>query len=76
MNKKQVLITGVTGQDGSILADILSNREFDIFGASRRNSHNLWRISELDLTNKISFLNYDATDASSIDYILSKHKFE
>lgn len=76
MPKKKILITGVTGQDGAILADILSSRDFDIFGASRRNSHNLWRINELDLANKISFLNYDATDASSIDYILSKHKFE
>jgi len=74
--KNKILITGVTGQDGAILADILSSRGFDIFGASRRNSHNLWRINELDLANKINFLNYDATDASSIDYILSKHKFE
>lgn len=76
MDKKKVLITGVTGQDGAILADILSSKGFDIYGASRRNSHNLWRINELDLANKISFLNYDATDVSSIDYILSKHKFE
>jgi len=76
MDKKKVLITGVTGQDGAILADILSSQGFDIFGASRRNSHNLWRINELNLANKISFINYDATDASSIDYILSKHKFE
>jgi GDPmannose 4,6-dehydratase len=76
MDKKKVLITGVTGQDGAILADILSSKDFHIFGASRRNSHNLWRINELDLINKISFLNYDATDVSSIDYILSKHKFE
>lgn len=76
MAKKKILITGVAGQDGAILADILSRKDFDIFGASRRNSHNLWRINELDLTNKISFLNYDATDASSIDFILSKHKFE
>lgn len=55
MDKKRVLITGVTGQDGAILADILSSKGFDIYGASRRNSHNLWRINELDLANKISF---------------------
>lgn len=76
MAKNKILITGVTGQDGAILADHLSSKGFDIFGASRRNSHNLWRINELDLVNKINFLNYDATDASSIDYVLSKHKFE
>jgi|LakMenE18May11ns_1017448.scaffolds.fasta_scaffold9877576_2 GDPmannose 4,6-dehydratase len=76
MAKNKILITGVTGQDGAILADILSSKGFDIYGASRRNSHNLWRINELDLANKISFLNYDATDVSSIDYILSKHKFD
>ena len=76
MTKRKVLITGVTGQDGAILANNLSSKGFDIFGASRRNSHNIWRINELGLLNKITFLNYDATDPSSIDYILSKHKFE
>lgn len=75
VDNKKILITGVTGQDGAILADILSQKGFDVFGASRRNSHNLWRINELDLAKKINFLNYDATDPSSIDYLLSKHKF-
>lgn len=58
------------------MADNLSTKGYKVFGASRRNSHNLWRINELELSKKIDFLNYDATDVSSIDYLLSKHKFD
>ena len=54
MSKKKVLITGVTGQDGAILADQLFKKDYEVFGASRRTSHNLWRVTELDLLNKIN----------------------
>jgi GDPmannose 4,6-dehydratase len=76
MNKKKVLITGVTGQDGAILADYLFKNNYDVYGASRRTSHNLWRINELDLLNKISYLSYDATDSATIDYIVSSNRFD
>lgn len=76
MNKKKVLITGVTGQDGSILADYLFKNNYEVYGASRRTSHNLWRINELDLLNKINYLRYDATDSATIDYIMSSNRFD
>jgi GDPmannose 4,6-dehydratase len=76
MNKKRVLITGVTGQDGAILADYLFKNDYEVYGASRRTSHNLWRINELDLLNKINHLNYDATDSATIDYIISSNRFD
>ena len=76
MNKKKVLITGVTGQDGSILADYLFKNNYEVYGASRRTSHNLWRINELDLLNKINYLSYDATDSATIDYIISSNRFD
>ena len=76
MSKKKVLITGVTGQDGAILADQLFKKDYEVFGASRRTSHNLWRVTELDLLNKINYLSYDATDSATIDYIISSNKFD
>lgn len=76
MSKRKILITGVTGQDGAILADLLFKKNFEIFGAARRSSHNVWRINELQLLNKIHQLTYDATDSSTIDYIINSNKFE
>ena len=76
MNKKKVLITGVTGQDGAILADYLFKNNFEVYGASRRTSHNLWRINELELLNKINYLSYDATDSATIDFIINSHRFD
>jgi len=76
MNKKKVLITGVTGQDGAILADYLFKNNYEVYGASRRTSHNLWRINELDLLNKINYLSYDATDSATIDFIINSNRFD
>ena len=68
MSKKKVLITGVTGQDGAILADQLFKKDYEVFGASRRTSHNLWRVTELDLLNKINYLK-----GVEIPSVISRH---
>ena len=36
--KKKALITGITGQDGSYLAERLLNLDYDVFGVTRRHS--------------------------------------
>jgi GDPmannose 4,6-dehydratase len=47
MNKR-ALITGITGQDGSYLAELLLEKGYDVFGMVRRSSApNLWRIEHL-----------------------------
>ena len=38
MKKKIALITGVTGQDGSYLADLLLNKNYKVYGIKRRSS--------------------------------------
>jgi len=50
--KKRVLITGITGQDGSYLADLLLKKGYEIHGIVRRvaledTEHHLWRIRHL-----------------------------
>src|SRR5437763_11441947 len=45
---KRALITGITGQDGSYLAELLVEKGYDVYGLVRRSSApNLWRIQHL-----------------------------
>jgi GDPmannose 4,6-dehydratase len=45
---KRALITGVTGQDGSYLAELLLDKGYDVTGVVRRSSSpNYWRIEHL-----------------------------
>jgi GDPmannose 4,6-dehydratase len=45
---KRALITGITGQDGSYLAELLLEQGYEVFGMVRRSSApNLWRIEHL-----------------------------
>ena len=50
--KKKAIITGITGQDGSYLADFLLKKNYEIHGIVRRvaledETHRLWRIKGL-----------------------------
>ena len=48
MTKKKALITGITGQDGSYLAELLLDKGYDVYGLVRRASTtNYWRIEHL-----------------------------
>src|SRR5512143_2870069 len=45
---KRAIITGITGQDGSYLAELLLEKGYEVFGVVRRSSApNLWRIEHL-----------------------------
>src|SRR5215213_4916465 len=45
---KRAVITGITGQDGSYLAELLLEKGYEVFGLVRRSSTpNLWRIEHL-----------------------------
>lgn len=68
---KRALITGITGQDGSYLAELLLKKGYDVHGILRRSSSfNTWRIDHLykDIHDtKNFFLHYgDLTDGTSI----------
>lgn len=64
MNKK-ALITGLTGQDGSYLAELLISKGYQVFGLVRRSSSsNLDRISHI--SNDIHILSGDLLDQSSL----------
>jgi GDPmannose 4,6-dehydratase len=66
MPKKKALITGVTGQDGSYLAELLLEKDYKVFGLKRRVSgDNLGRISHL--LGQIELVDGDLLDAGSIN---------
>jgi GDPmannose 4,6-dehydratase len=47
---KVAIITGITGQDGAYLAELLLNKGYEVYGTYRRTSSvNFWRIEELGI---------------------------
>jgi GDPmannose 4,6-dehydratase len=63
--KKRALITGITGQDGSYLAEFLLEKDYEVYGMIRRSSvSNCERI--LHLADKIHFLQADLLDQNSM----------
>ena len=74
---KKALITGITGQDGSYLAEFLLNKGYEVHGIKRRSSSlNTERIDHIyqdpHFENKNFFLHYgDLSDSSNITRILN-----
>lgn len=57
--KKNAYIFGISGQDGSYLANLLLKKNFDIFGITRKkNKNNLTNLLKLKIYNKIKFIEY------------------
>jgi GDPmannose 4,6-dehydratase len=67
MNKIAV-VTGITGQDGAYLSELLLSKGYTVYGTYRRTSSvNFWRIEELGIhTNpNLHLVEYDLTDLSA-----------
>ena len=74
MNKK-ALITGINGQDGSYLAELLLEKDYDVYGTVKRNSVSETqsnRIEHLRSSNKINLEYADLTDMASLVRVLQK----
>ena len=68
---KKALITGLTGQDGSYLAELLLEKGYQVFGLVRRSSSgNLDRISHL--SGEVQILSGDLLDQSSLMDVISE----
>ena len=74
---KTALITGITGQDGAYLAQLLLEKGYCVWGTYRRTSAlNFWRINELGVDNHPDFhlVEYDLTDTGSSLRLLDRVK--
>lgn len=73
MSKKKALITGITGQDGSYLAEFLLEKGYDVFGLTRRTSTpNYERI--LHIQDQIKLIPGDLLDQQSLISAISHSK--
>jgi GDPmannose 4,6-dehydratase len=53
---KKAIITGITGQDGAYLSELLLNKGYEVYGTYRRTaSVNFWRIEELGVDKHPNF---------------------
>ena len=81
MNKKIALIFGITGQDGSYLAEFLLKKNYVVHGVKRRSSSiNTSRIDHIyqepNQKSRSFFLHYgDITDSTSVSKIIKMIKF-
>ena len=65
---KNALIFGVTGQDGSYLADFLLKKGYNVFGTFRRTSHRCFeRVEELGIFDNFNKIKADLADQTSIN---------
>ena len=71
---KKAIITGITGQDGAYLTQLLLEKGYEVYGTYRRSaSVNFWRIEELgvDKHPNLHLIEYDLTDqANSIRMVM------
>ena len=71
---KKAIITGITGQDGAYLAELLLDKGYEVYGTYRRTSSvNFWRIDELGIQDhkNLHLVEYDLTDqANSIRMVM------
>ena len=65
---RKAVITGITGQDGAYLAQLLLEKGYKVYGTYRRSSSvNFWRIDEAGVSDhpNLQLVEYDLTDLSS-----------
>ncbi|PAT43534.1 GDP-mannose 4,6-dehydratase [Vandammella animalimorsus] len=75
MTRKNAIVTGITGQDGAYLAQLLLAKGYEVYGTYRRTSSvNFWRIEELGIAGheRLHLVEYDLTDLSASIRLLER----
>jgi GDPmannose 4,6-dehydratase len=76
MKRDKVLITGVTGQDGALLAEMLLNLDKDVFGTFRKTSgSNFWRLQELGILDEINLVQYQVGQSEELAEAMKQNHF-
>ena len=74
---KTAVVTGITGQDGAYLTELLLEKNYTVYGTYRRTSStNFWRLEELGIQNNpnLNLVEYDLTDVGSSIRLLEMAK--
>ena len=72
--KKKALITGVGGQDGSELAELLLGKDYEVYGLIRENS-NLINIKHLIQNNRFKLIEGDLINRELMAFIIREHQY-
>ena len=73
MIKKKALVTGITGQDGSYLVELLLSKNYEVVGLKRRTSTNTeCRIDHID-SSDFHIEEYEISDSGSVYSVVEKH---
>ncbi|MBU0766688.1 GDP-mannose 4,6-dehydratase [Patescibacteria group bacterium] len=72
---KKAFITGVTGQDGAYLSQLLLEKGYEVYGLARRSSTpNYWRLEELGILDQVHIMEGDMNDAHSLGALIKSVK--
>ncbi len=73
---KTALITGITGQDGAYLAELLLKRKYKVIGTQRRSARqNNWRLKRLGIEKKVTIEELELSEENEINRLFQKYKF-
>ena len=71
---KRAFITGITGQDGAYLAELLLRKGYEVIGGERRNaSGSLWRLKKLGIEKKVHITNFELSELTNINRAINKY---
>lgn len=72
---KKAIITGVTGQDGAYLSDLLLKKNYEVIGIVRSyNRSNIHNLQYLKIDNRVKLVECDLTDITSIMSLIQKNQ--
>lgn len=72
---RSAIITGITGQDGAYLAKLLNDKGYKVYGLlARRATATTWRLEYLKVLDKVTLIEGDLTDVTSIIRALGEAK--
>jgi GDPmannose 4,6-dehydratase len=73
----KALITGVSGQDGAYLAELLINKGYEVIGTSRNIKSNLFsNLISLNIKNKLNLIGLDLQSFSEVKHCLENEKYD
>jgi GDPmannose 4,6-dehydratase len=73
MSKKKALITGISGQDGSYLAELLLSKNYEVSGILQRTTH--YQLGNIEhIQNSINLFSSDITETTSLEKIFKAVK--
>jgi len=70
---KTALVTGITGQDGAYLAQLLLGKGYKVYGGARRTSSlNTWRLAELGIEPEVELIDFELMETGNVLRVIER----